>query len=101
MFHKRPEEGEIRLRTPRPGEIFGIVTELHGGSRMMVHCEDGKDRMSRIPGRIRNKIWVREGDYVLIVPWSVESDAKADIAYRYTAAQAEVLKRRGILKAQL
>jgi len=85
---------------PQRGEILGVVTELHGGSRMMVHCEDGKDRLARIPGRIRNKVWIKEGDYVLVVPWSVESDAKADIAYRYTTAQLDTLKRRGIIKAQ-
>ncbi|HII38722.1 TPA: translation initiation factor eIF-1A [Candidatus Micrarchaeota archaeon] len=91
---------EVRLRTPRTGEILGIVLALHGGSRMMVHCADGKDRMCRIPGRIRNRIWVKEGDYVLIVPWSVEGDEKADIAYRYTSVQAEALRRRGVINTQ-
>ena len=90
----------MRLRMPRQGEILGIVMELHGGSRMMVHCADGKGRMARIPGRIRNRIWVKANDYVLIVPWSVESDAKADIAYRYTAAQAEALKHKGVINTQ-
>ncbi|MBI5036857.1 translation initiation factor eIF-1A [Candidatus Micrarchaeota archaeon] len=91
-------EGPIRTRMPRPGEIMGIVTQLHGGARMMVHCEDGKDRMCRVPGKIRRFIWVREGDYVLIVPWSVEGDEKADIAYRYTKVQSDQLKRQGVIK---
>ncbi len=94
----QPPTGEIHLRMPRPGEIMGIVTDMKGGSRMTVQCEDGKERMARIPGKIRRQVWVRPGDYVLVVPWSVEGDEKADIAYRYTAVQSEQLKRKGIIK---
>ena len=99
MFHKPPQPGEeFRLRMPRPGEIMGVVMEMKGGSRMMVQCEDGKERMARIPGKIRRQVWIRAGDYVLVLPWSVEGDEKADIAYRYTSLQAEQLRRKGILK---
>ena len=82
----------------RQGEIMGIVVEMKGGSRMIVDCEDGKERMCRIPGKIRRKVWIKEGDYVLIIPWSVQGDEKADIEYRYTAMQAEQLRRKGIIK---
>ncbi len=93
---EQPEE--VRLRMPRPGEIMGIVTEMKGGSRMIVQCEDGKERLCRIPGSIRRRVWVRVGDYVLITPWPVEGDTRGDIAYRYTALQAEHLKRKGVIK---
>jgi translation initiation factor 1A len=83
---------------PREGEIFGVVRELLGGSRLNVECADGTLRLCRIPGRIRMKLWMRPGDIVLIVPWTVESDEKGDIAYRYTRQQVEQLQRRGILK---
>lgn len=89
---------DYRMRLPRKGEIVGIVTQLHGGARMLVHCADGKDRMCRVPGKIKRMIWVREGDYVLIVPWTVEGDEKADIAFRYTRVQADALKAKGYLK---
>ena len=82
---------------PRPGEILGIVLSMHGGARMLVQCQDGKERMCRVPGKIKRAIWVREGDYVLIVPWSVEGDEKGDISYRYTRVQAEQLRRRGLI----
>ena len=87
-----------RLRMPRPGEIMGVVMQLHGGARMMVHCEDGKDRMCRVPGKIKRYIWVKEGDYVLVVPWQVEGDEKADIVYRYIRVQVEQLRARGVIK---
>jgi translation initiation factor 1A len=83
---------------PRPGELMGIVVSLSGGSRMVVQCEDGKERIARIPGKIRNKIWVREGDYVLLVPWSVEGDKKCDIVFRYTSVQSDILKQKGVIR---
>ncbi|MFH1200252.1 MAG: translation initiation factor eIF-1A [Candidatus Micrarchaeota archaeon] len=92
-------EGQVfRLRLPRRGEIFGVVRELYGGSRMLVDCADGKQRIARIPGKIKRRIWIRAGDIVLVIPWTVESDEKADIAYRYTHTQVDALRRQGILK---
>jgi translation initiation factor 1A len=91
---------EMHLRLPRKGEIFGIVKEMYGGSRMRVECADGKERLCRIPGKIKNRVWVKPNDVVLIIPWSVEGESKADIAYRYTRTQVEQLERKGILKSK-
>ncbi len=98
--YKKPSApGEpIRMRLPRPGEIVGIVTELVGGARMRVQCADGKERLARVPGKIRRRIWVKVSDYVLIVPWSVEGDEKADIVFRYTRVQSDALRAKGFLK---
>lgn len=109
MFQKRPQHrghrgatsnqtGEVYLRLPREGEILGVVVSMKGGSRMVVQCEDGKERMARIPGKIRRKIWIKDGDIVLVIPWQVQGDEKADISFRYTHVQAEQLKQRGLLK---
>ena len=99
--HERPpaDGEEIRLRMPRKGEIFGVVAQLMGGARMLVQCADGKERLCRVPGKIKRQIWVKEGDVVLIEPWSVEGDAKADITYRYTRLQVEALRRKGLLQS--
>ncbi|MFA6049158.1 MAG: translation initiation factor eIF-1A [Candidatus Micrarchaeia archaeon] len=97
MIPGMPPEA-VRVRMPRPGEILGVVSELLGGSRMRVQCQDNFERMCRIPGKIRKKLWIKTGDYVLIVPWTVESNEKGDIAYRYTYAQVDVLRRKGIIK---
>ena len=94
------EGEEVRLRLPRrhEGEMFALVLELKGGSRMSVQCEDGKERLARIPGRVRRKLWIKSGDYLVIKPWSVEGDAKCDLEYRYTSVQSSALKRKGFLK---
>ena len=55
-------EAPIRVRTPRGKEVLGIVEQRVGGNRMLVKCFDGKTRNCRIPGRLRRKLWIREGD---------------------------------------
>ncbi|MFH1750178.1 MAG: translation initiation factor eIF-1A [Candidatus Micrarchaeota archaeon] len=98
MAYKHAPNTEMHLRLPRKGEIFGIVKEMHGGSRMTVECADGKERLCRIPGKIKNRVWVRPNDVVLVLPWTVESDSRGDIAYRYIRPQVELLQRKGIIK---
>jgi len=93
------EEGEpVRVRLPRKkqGEIFGIADQLLGGSRIKVMCADGKSRMGRIPGKMKKRMWIREGDLVVIKPWSFQ-DEKADIIWRYTKTQATYLSRKNML----
>lgn len=90
-----------RVRLPRPGEVLGVVTQLVGGARMHVQCVDGKDRMCRVPGKIKRRIWVKDGDYVIVKPWDVEPDTKGDIAFRYTRLQVDHLRSRGLLKLDL
>ncbi|GCC10136.1 translation initiation factor IF-1A [archaeon] len=96
----RPQKDEPqlrRLRLPEREEVFGIVEQLRGGSRMLVMCSDNKIRLCRIPGKIRRRIWVKEGDVVIVKPWTVQSDEKADIVWRYTKTQVDRLNNMGLL----
>jgi len=96
----KPQEDESqlkRLRLPEKGEVFGIVEQLKGGSRMLVRCADNKIRLCRIPGKIRRRIWVKEGDVVIVKPWTVQSDEKGDIVWRYTKTQVDRLQSMGLL----
>jgi len=91
-------EPTFRLRLPRGNEIMGVVTGRLGGSRFAVYCADKKERMCRVPGKIKHEVWVKEGDIVIIEPWSVEGDKKGDIVWRYTRIQSYQLKKQGKLK---
>ncbi|UCE37205.1 MAG: translation initiation factor eIF-1A [Thermoplasmata archaeon] len=88
----------VRLRLPKrnEGEIFGIAEQLLGASRIKVMCADGKSRLGRIPGKIKKRMWIREGDLLIVRPWNFQDD-KADIIYRYTKTQASSLKRKKLL----
>ncbi len=92
------DEEEMRVRTPKDDEVLGILVERHGGSRSSVRCLDGHTRMCRIPGSLRRKLWVREGDLVLVEPWEFEDKEKGDIVHKYSDSQVEWLKKKGFLK---
>ena len=95
---KSNNEGEVALRVSLPykpkGEMFAVAETFQGGSRLQVICEDGIRRMGRIPGKLRRRMWVRENDLLIVVPWSFQ-DSKADVKFRYTPTQTANLKRRG------
>ena len=65
---------------------------------MRVRCMDGKTRICRIPGRLKRKIWVQEGDTLLVEPWELGGDEKGDIIFKYKSNQIEWLKSHGFLK---
>ncbi|MDP2666391.1 MAG: translation initiation factor eIF-1A [Candidatus Diapherotrites archaeon] len=92
-------EGEVRLRLPyrEHGEMFAIVMKLHGGDQIMASCEDGKDRMCRIPGKLKKKVWMREGDVIIIRLWDFQP-IKADVVWRFLPIQTEKLRRLGHLE---
>ena len=93
------ESQVIRVRIPKGTEILGIVQQRLGGSRMRVTCLDGKERICRIPGRLRRALWVRENNVVIVEPWELGGDAKGDIVYKYRSkAEVAFLKRKGLLK---
>ena len=95
---KHGNVGEVTLRVSLPykpkGEMFAVAETFQGGSRLQVICEDGIRRMGRIPGKLRRRMWVRENDLLIVVPWSFQ-DSKADVKLRYTPTQTANLKRRG------
>ncbi len=90
-------EETFRVRTPRQGEVLGLLEQRLGGSRCKVRCLDGKTRICRIPGRLKRHLWVREGDIVLVQPWEFGGDEKGDIIYKYRPHQAKWLRREGYL----
>ena len=65
---------------------------------MKVRCLDGRTRICRIPGRLKRRLWVGEGDVLLIEPWELGGDDKGDVVYKYRPIQVGVLKKRGLLK---
>ncbi len=94
------EEMEYLMRTPVPkgNQVFGIVEQRVGGSRMLVRCMDGRQRNCRIPGRLKKRLWVREGDLVIVEPWEFGGDEKGDVILKYRKNQVGYLRQKGYLK---
>ncbi len=101
MKKKKEEDKPIeRVRMPnkKNREMFGYIISRVGGPRMLCFCEDGKERICRVPGRLKKYIWIREGDYVIVQTWEIEGDKKGDIVWRYKPLEVEFLKKKGFLK---
>jgi translation initiation factor 1A len=94
--------GNLRVKLPdkKEGELFGIADALVGGSRLEVMCEDGQKRLARIPGKMKRRMWIREGDLVIVKPWDFQAE-KADVVWRYTKTQAEYLSRKEMIPKQI
>src|SRR3989338_6500419 len=99
MAQPLPEQPLIRVRLPIGKEVLGVVQQRLGGSRMRVLCLDGKEKICRIPGRLRRELWVRDGDVVLVEPWELGGDEKGDVVYKYRSkTEVEFLKKKGYLQ---
>tara|TARA_R100000458_G_C8249061_1_gene226359 strand:+ start:168 stop:374 length:207 start_codon:yes stop_codon:yes gene_type:complete len=64
-------------------------------------CEDGNTRMVRIGGKFKKRMWVRMNDLILIKPWPVQGDKKADLVYRYLPTERKWIINRDILPKEL
>jgi translation initiation factor 1A len=92
------ETGMQNMVLPATTDVLGVAVKMFGFDRIMVKCQDGHERMCRIRGKIKRRVWIREGDIVLVSPWDFQSDKRGDICWRYRRNQAEWLRSRGFLK---
>jgi translation initiation factor 1A len=98
LANEEDEVTFVRVQLPirNKGEMFAIAEQLVGGSRLKIICEDGKSRMARIPGKMKRRRWIRNGDLLIIKPWEFQ-DEKADVIRRYTKTESSNLSRRGVI----
>ena len=90
------EVGRLPLPRRNRGEVFGIASQLLGAARIRVMCEDNVSRMGRITGKMKKKMWIREGDLLVVRPWGFQ-EGKADILFRYSRTQSQYLSRKNLL----
>lgn len=91
------EEELSEMVFPTPNDVLGVAVKLLGFDRVLVKCQDGNERLCRIRGKMKRRVWIREGDVVLVSPWDFQSDKRGDVVWRYTHAQAELLRKKGYL----
>ena len=88
---KRKVLNEAHLKElvlPEQGELLGRVQKISGGNQVLVQCTDGEIRLCRIRGKMKRRMWIREGDIVLISPWDFDHK-RADIVWRYIKDHAD------------
>jgi translation initiation factor 1A len=64
----------VRLPQKRNREMFRIAELMMGANHIRVRGLDGVTRLGRIKGKIKKKVWIREGDILVIVPWPFQDE---------------------------
>jgi len=78
------------------GQEYAQVLTMLGGGRLEAQCFDGIKRMCGIRGKMRKRVWISQGDIVLVGLRDYQ-DEKADVILKYTADEARNLKQYGEL----
>ena len=97
---KRRVKNESNLQKmllPSGNDVLGMAVKMLGAERILVKYQDGKERLCRIRGKLKRRVWVREGGIVLVSPWDFQSDKRGDIFWRYRRNQSEWLRNKGYL----
>jgi translation initiation factor 1A len=95
---KVTNEGNLEnMVLPAANDVLGTAVRMLGAERILVKCQDGKERLCRIRGKLKRRVWVREGDIVLVSPWDFQSDKRGDIFWRYRKNQSDWLIGHGYL----
>ena len=107
MGKKKLKQSKAGSTERRAGKLphgdmqFAVILEFSGGSRFVALCEDGKNRMVRIPGKLKRRMWCRVNDLILIKPWPIQGDSKSDLVYRYLPAEKNWLTKRDMIPEEL
>ncbi|KAG8917418.1 Translation initiation factor 1A [Tulasnella sp. 417] len=67
-----------------------------GNGRIETQGFDGEKRIAQIRGKMRKKVWINQGDIVLLSLRDFQDD-KADVIVKYTSDEARNLKAYGEL----
>jgi translation initiation factor 1A len=95
---KVTNEGNLdSMILPSPNDVLGIAVKMLGADRIMVKCQDGKERLCRVRGKLKRRVWIREGDIVLVSPWDFQTETRGDIFWRYRKNQSDWLRNHNYL----
>ncbi len=95
---KRREPEEASKEPPLPGEgtvICGVIRHL-GGDFLLAKCLDGVDRKIRIPGKMRRRVWINEGDLILVGIWDFSPD-RGEVIHRYSRGEVAKLLEKNVI----
>lgn len=93
---KNDSEEKHELVAKEDGQEYAKVVKMLGNGRLTAQCYDGKDRLCHIRGKMRKKVWINQGDIVLIGLREYQ-DGKADVILKYSPDEARRLKALGEL----
>ena len=80
-----------------------------GDCRFEIKCFDGLTRIGKVRGKMRKRVWIDTGDYVLVSTRNLENEFKtnsntktetnkADIFHKYSPEEVRTLKKESTFK---
>ncbi|CDH60548.1 eukaryotic translation initiation factor 1a [Lichtheimia corymbifera JMRC:FSU:9682] len=90
------EANKRELIFKEEGQEYAQVAKMLGNGRLEAHCFDGVKRLAHIRGALRKKVWINQGDIILVSLREYQDD-KADVIQRYNPDEARQLKQYGEL----
>lgn len=78
------------------GQEYAQVLKMLGNGRLDAQCFDGEKRLAHIRGKLRKKVWINQGDIILLSLRDYQDD-KGDVILKYSADEARSLKAYGEL----
>ncbi|KAK2745551.1 Translation initiation factor 1A [Myotisia sp. PD_48] len=94
---KNENDNEKReLTFKEEGQEYAQVVKMLGNGRLEALCFDGEKRLAHIRGKLRKKVWINQGDIILLSLRDYQ-DEKGDVILKYNADEARSLKAYGEL----
>jgi translation initiation factor 1A len=93
---KENDDQRRELTFKEDGQEYAQVIKMLGNGRLEALCFDGSKRLANIRGKMRKKVWINQGDIILLSLRDFQ-DNKGDVILKYTADEARTLKSYGEL----
>ncbi|KAJ2559313.1 Translation initiation factor 1A [Coemansia sp. RSA 1933] len=92
----KDESSKRELIFKEEGQEYAQVVKMLGNGRLEASCFDGVSRLAQIRGSMRKKIWINQGD-IILVSLREYQDSKGDVIQKYNPEEARLLKQYGEL----
>ena len=86
------------LQLKEDGQEYATVTKLVGEGRLIAKCGDGIERLCHIRGALKKKVWIIQGDTILIGLRDFQ-DGKGDVIAKYNEHETRALRSMGEIQS--
>ena|SRR5690242_10923287 len=71
------------------GQEYAQVVKMLGNGRLEAQCFDGARRLAHIRGKLRKKVWINQGDIILLSLRDYQ-DEKGDVIMKYSGKSSQL-----------
>lgn len=72
--------GRLPLHDKTPLAVYNVADDSLRNGRLEAQCFDGTRRLGNIRGKLRKKVWINQGDIILLSLRDYQDD-KGDVMY--------------------